>query len=125
MTRLTFAQPSRPLSINESNRLHWAARKRRLDDWGWAVLAAWGALRPRPEVGFPVTVRVTLTFPRAGRRDGHNYTGTNVKKIVDTLVSGCRVVPDDDAQWVTVLDPVIRVAADNECVVEIERRDNV
>lgn len=116
-------QPTRPLSVNESNRLHWAERRRRLEDWHWGVLANWGKIRPRPEVGFPITVQVTLTFPRKARRDAHNYTGTNVKRIVDTLVQTCRVVPDDTPEWVTVLDPIIRIADDNLATVRIERRD--
>jgi hypothetical protein len=119
MLTLEFLQPTRPLSVNEANRLHWAARKRRLDDWGMAVLAEWCAIRPAPEVGRPVSIQVTLTFPRAGRRDPHNYTGTNVKRIVDTLVRSCHLIPDDTAEWCTVLDPIIRVAPDNLCRVAI------
>ena len=123
MLILEFSQPTRPLSINEANRLHWAARKRRLDDWGMAVVAEWRAISPTPEVNGPVTIQVTLTFPRAGRRDPHNYTGTNVKRIIDTLVSGCRLIPDDTAEWVTVLDPIIRIAPDNLCRVAITSKE--
>jgi hypothetical protein len=123
MLTLEFNQPTRPLSINEANRLHWAARKRRLDDWGMAVLVEWCAIRPLPQVGRPVNIQVTLTFPRAGRRDPHNYTGTNVKRIIDTLVRSCRLIPDDTAEWVTVLDPIIRIAPDNVCRVAITHKE--
>lgn len=119
MLTLEFAQPTHPLSINEANRLHWAARKRRLDDWAMAVLVEWCAIRPAPKVASPVSIQVTFTFPRAGRRDPHNYTGTNVKRIIDTLVRSCHLIPDDTAEWCTVLDPIIRIAADNLCRVDI------
>ncbi len=118
---LTFAQPSRPMSINEANRLHWAARRRRLEDWGLAAAAAFRHSADRWAVPVPVTVQVGLTFPRAGRRDPHNYTGTNVKVIVDALVRE-GLVADDVPDWLTVIDPVIRIAPDNTCTIIIERK---
>jgi hypothetical protein len=108
---LSFTAPTRPLSINESNRMHWASRKRRLDPWRICVRAAYHNV-PAQELdsvkGKPVVIEVTLTFPRAGRRDAHNYTGTVVKTIVDELVR-LGLVPDDTPEWVTVLDPRILV----------------
>jgi hypothetical protein len=63
-----------------------------------------------------------LTFPRNARRDPHNYVGTVVKKLVDTLV-GLGVVPDDTADWVTVIEPELRVAPDNLATVSIAQRN--
>jgi hypothetical protein len=52
-----------------------------------------------------------LPFRGNCRRDAHNYTGTNVKAIVDGLVRA-GIVPDDNPDWVTVLDPEFRVVKD-------------
>lgn len=121
MIELVFAQPTHPLSINESNRLHWAARRRRLEPWGFACIAAWQQLpeAARRPANAKVGIRVTLTFERNGRRDPHNYTGTVVKRLVDTLVGHIGLVPDDTAEWVVIHDPVLRVADDNLCHIEI------
>lgn len=118
---LTFEQPTRPLSINEGNRLHWAERRRRLQPWALCTAAAY---RQEPRTGepVPVLIRIELTFARAGRRDPHNYTGTQLKTIVDALVRE-GLVPDDDASWVSVADPLIRIAQDNRATVIIERRE--
>lgn len=117
---IDFAQPNRPLSINEANQLHWAVKKRRLDPWRTATFAAWTAAG-RPVVDGPVTVTVTFSFARHGRRDAHNYVGTNVKTIVDTLVSA-GMVPDDTPDWVTVVDPVLRVDPADRARIVVERR---
>jgi len=109
--QLSFIAPTRPLSINESNRMHWASRKRRLDPWRICVRAAYNSAKPSELVAVknkPVTIEVSLSFPRAGRRDAHNYTGTVVKTIVDELVR-CGLVPDDTPEWVTVKDSRILI----------------
>lgn len=54
------------------------------------------------------TVHVTIPFTTNRRRDPHNYTGTVVKPIVDGLVDA-RLWPDDNPDWVTVLDPTCAV----------------
>jgi len=98
--------------------MHWAARRNRLKPWRQLTeLYASVAVNPTPA---PIVVRVTLTFARNGRRDPHNYSSTVVKTIIDALVAA-GVVPDDTAEWVTVMDPVLAVAKDNRCRVEIVR----
>lgn len=109
--QLSFVAPTRPLSINESNRMHWASRKRRLDPWRLCVRAAYNSAKPcelAQVKNKPVTIEVSLCFPRAGRRDAHNYTGTVVKTIVDELVR-CGLIPDDTPEWLTVKDSVILI----------------
>lgn len=122
---LTFTAPTRPLSVNRSNGMHYRARARLLDPWkdvAWALArnaliqeaarrremyknAAWRA------VPAPITVQVVLPFRQANRRDAHNYTGTNVKAVVDGLVRA-GIVPDDTPEWVTVLDPEFVIVRD-------------
>ena len=60
--------------------------------------------------GVPATVHVTLTFREKRRRDPHNFVGTVVKAIVDGLVRA-GVWPDDNPQWVTVIEPEIRIGS--------------
>lgn len=55
-----------------------------------------------------IRVHVTIPFTEARRRDPHNYTGTVVKAIVDGLVLA-KIVPDDTAEWVEVMDPTLVV----------------
>jgi crossover junction endodeoxyribonuclease RusA len=110
---LTFACPTRPLSVNVSNGRHWASNRRLTDPWKdatfWTTRSAMA--RGRWTVQRPITVQVDLPFRGARRRDPHNYVGTNVKAVVDGLVQA-GVVPDDTPEWVTVLEPVITVNRD-------------
>jgi hypothetical protein len=123
---LNFIAPTRPLSINESNRLHWASRKRRLDPWRLCVRAAYNSASPKAIVAVkdkPIEIAVTISFPRAGRRDAHNYTGTVVKTIVDELVR-CGLVPDDTPDWVTVKDPAILLDKSEKVSIVVTARTN-
>jgi hypothetical protein len=116
---MTFTAPTRPLSINESNRMHWAARNRRLKDWGVCTEVAYRLLdREEKEKlkGQKVKVYVHLPFNRKGRRDPHNYVGTNVKTIVDALINA-GLAPDDTPEYITVAEPRLKV--DKEHVVLI------
>ncbi len=105
---LRFPAPTTPLSINQANRMHWGGKKRQLDPWREATWAAWyeTSMDERRRVqGKPCWVTVHLPFKTKGRKDAHNYTGTNVKAIIDTLVKS-GVWEDDVAAWVSVVDPV-------------------
>lgn len=105
-TTLIFKAPNEPLSENKSRTIHWATRKRRLDPWKEAAFVAMrnALLATHDHKPVPVVIQVILPFRTAQRRDPHNYTGTNVKAIVDGLrLAG--LVPDDNARWVTVSDP--------------------
>jgi Holliday junction resolvase RusA-like endonuclease len=118
---LMFIAPNRPLSINEANKMHWAARKRRLDPWRTLTEFEVRARYIKPKTATPVRVSITLPFSRSGRRDPHNYTSTVGKTIVDALVAA-GVVPDDTAEWVEFTDPVLAVDAEQRVYIEIEER---
>ena len=108
---LTFQAPTRPLSINESNGMHWAARTRRLKPWRTLTHYAYKHtdMEDREDVqGKPVRIEIIIPFPKKARRDPHNYTGTIVKAIIDELVI-CGLVPDDNADWLTVGEPKLVV----------------
>lgn len=113
---LTFTAPTTPLSVNKGNQTHWAARRRLLEPWkdaAWATArnALIRGLLPWPTNSRAITVQVILPFRSRQRRDAHNYTGTNVKAVVDGLVRA-GIVPDDTPEWVTVLDPELVVIRD-------------
>lgn len=111
--QLTFTAPNRPLSINEANSMHWAARRRRLEPWRKEVWLRWLALPDADKKAFTdapgvILVEVTLPFARAGRRDPHNYTSTVVKALIDELVQA-GMAPDDTPEFVTVAEPKLLV----------------
>lgn len=116
---LEFPPPTHPLSENEKRRMkHWAQWRRRLDPWGESAHWAWLATpqKERDELialakTIGVHVFVELPFPKNARRDPHNYVGTNVKTIIDALTRA-GAWPDDNPQYVTVLEP--------DCVVGLE-----
>ena len=101
---LTFPQPAKPRTMNHRGpwRAAWGATKT------WRNTAAHHALtlgrspseRRRP----PCLVRVSFpTSTPNTRRDPHNWAPT-VKAILDGMVDA-GIWPDDNDQWVTVLDP--------------------
>lgn len=107
---LEFVQPVPPISINALRGKHWTATKAATHPWNeatWAHLRN-HLIRTRAPQGYPVEVQVELRFRTASRRDPHNYTSTVVKAIVDGIVKA-GLVPDDTAEWVTVLDPILSV----------------
>ncbi len=114
---LTFPPPNTPLSINKANKMHWAAKKRQVDPWREAIGWAWLQERNNWDLvkGKPCSVQVVLPFRTKQRRDPHNYTGTVVKALIDTLVRE-GVWEDDTPEWVTVLDPVIQIGGDAKVI---------
>lgn len=116
----TYKAPNRPLSINESNRMHWAPRRLRLAPWKELTRAAYRDAK-KDTTGVPVNVLVILPFERKARRDPHNYTSTMVKVIVDVLVAE-GLVPDDTAEWVRVIEPELVVDKDLDVYVHIFKR---
>lgn len=113
MVFFTFPAPNRPLSENESRRLHWAARHRRLKDWG--ILAQVGYKHADDKqllAGQRIGVRVFIPFSRKARRDPHNYVGTVVKTIIDGLIRA-GMAPDDTPEFVEVLEPNLIVDSQN------------
>jgi hypothetical protein len=119
---MTFTAPSRPLSTNESNRMHWAARRRRLKDWGTLTEVAYRHLDSEEKATLKdqkIKVYVHLPFSRKSRRDPHNYVGTNVKAIVDALITA-GLAPDDTPEYITVCEPRLTVDSSNVVLICLE-----
>ena len=118
----SFEQPNVPLSLNKSNSMHWASRRRHLEPWRTMIRLAYDKATLTEELGLgPVEIGFTFTFARNGRRDPHNYFAT-VKPLIDELVE-LALVPDDTAEWVSTAEPKLRIADDNLCLVSIRLRD--
>jgi crossover junction endodeoxyribonuclease RusA len=116
----TFEQPTVALSMNKANSMHWAERRRYLNDWRLALRIAYTKasehIQGLPHT--PISIAFEFTFPRNGRRDPHNYYAT-IKPLIDELVQ-CGLVPDDTAEWVSTSEPVLRISDDNLCIVRIK-----
>jgi len=108
---IVFPQPTVPLSMND--RRHWS--KKAPDIRAWRHTAKFHALQQwkwrrgaLPVMDTPPSLVVcTFQFARGARRDPENYHQTT-KPIVDGLVDA-GVWPDDTAEWVTVLPPVLEL----------------
>lgn len=119
MLQLTFQVPTHPLSENESRRLHWAARSRRLKPWGICTAAAYRVSDKKDQdtlQGQRIRIEVSIPFLRAGRRDSHNYVSTVVKTIVDALITE-GMAPDDTPEYVQVIEPHLVVSKTLDVVV--------
>jgi hypothetical protein len=118
----SFEQPNVALSLNKSNSMHWATRRRHLEPWRTMLRMAYNKATLHQEMSIgPVDIAFTFTFARNGRRDPHNYIAT-VKPLIDELVD-LALVPDDTAEWVSVAEPKLRISDDNLCHVSIRLRD--
>ena len=122
MLTLVLPDCGRPLSMNE--RVHWAARKRRLAPYRLAVLDELDKFKVgnflAPSVkNKPSVVRTIIGVRDSRKRDPHNYMWVT-KTIVDALVEW-GLWPDDDPEWLTVLAPELHVSSDT--IVEIWERD--
>lgn len=133
--RLSYPAPSAPWTTNEDRRLHFAVRAGRVKDWHdaaywmlrklqteqqWDMVDTGRAKYPlvvaEPK---PMTVHMTITFPTARKRDASNLIGTVVKATVDGL-RDAGLWPDDDGQWVTILEPKILSPVDGWHQVQID-----
>lgn len=118
---LEFKQPSLPLSLNKSNAIHWAQRKRYLEPWRLAIANAYIRINVIKELPIaPLDIEFTFQFPSNNRRDPHNYVAT-VKPLVDELVQQ-GLVPDDTAEWLSVKEPKLEVNKEQICTVKISVR---
>jgi hypothetical protein len=104
---INFTAPSRAISINEANKMHWANRRLHNIPWRETFRAAYRAANLQP-VNVPIIVAVSIPFERNSRRDPHNYVGTVVKTLVDVLVNE-GYIKDDTHEYVTILEPELRV----------------
>lgn len=111
---ITFRQPA-PL-LNMNSREHWRTRSQRVK--AWRITArdyARLALRCR-KLG-PSFVMLTIDVPDKRRRDPANLYAT-VKPVVDGLVDA-GLWPDDSAEYVTTIEPVLRVSRDRLVTIHI------
>ncbi len=118
---LKFPVPeSRPLSINQANRMHWAAKRRELEPWRDGVMLAWKTARPlwHKVKDRKVRIELELPFPDKRRRDPHNYVVV-LKALIDALTTQRETVgkhtvivwdgcwPDDTPEWVETTEPIL------------------
>lgn len=106
---ISFTPPVPLLNMNQ--RLHWTTQRARAREWrASACWAATGIARsPRWRRQPPCFVHIELPV-RDRRRDPSNYAPT-VKHIVDGLVDA-GLWPDDTPEWVTTIEPTLRVGGD-------------
>lgn len=123
LAQITFKAPNRPMSINEANKLHWAKKRMRMSPWKETFRAAYRQQELSP-ADQPVIVFVSLPFERKARRDPHNYIGTVVKGLVDVLVNE-GYLKDDTQEYLTVVDPELRITKDEMVHVLIFERQEV
>lgn len=104
---LTFTPPGPALSMNTTNK-HWAAL--RADRQAWKTAAYLAACEADNQLaafrGHRVEITVALPVPDNRRRDPHNYVET-IKRIIDGIVNSGAVIPDDNATWCAVPEPVL------------------
>lgn len=111
---IEIPQPESPLSINRAAGRRWVSIRADVQAWKAAIaleLRPWILEQPSGTTFFidtPLIVVATLSFRTNQRRDPHNYTGTVVKAMVDGLTLA-GLIPDDTAEFVSVLDPILRV----------------
>lgn len=102
---IAFPEPAARMNLND--RGHWRRRHRLSQAWRTAAwVAACAQLGATPAARRRPACLVIVVFPVADpgrRRDPSNWMPT-VKPIVDGLVDA-GVWPDDNADWVTVIEP--------------------
>lgn len=121
---LRFPVPDEPWGANQlpttvKGRIATSRRKAAWRDAAYLVARSATARRYVREQP-PSYVQVTIPFRTNRRRDPHNYTSTVVKAVVDGLRSA-GLFPDDTADYVTVLDPLLIVG--DEVTVTITPRN--
>lgn len=115
--QITFRSLDLPWSTNDDRRLNEYARHEKVQHWKALAKIAWGTQGKRQNIGKGL-IRVTIPFAQHRRRDPSNYCGTVGKAIIDGLVEA-GVWPDDTAEYVMHLEPVLRVTKLPNTIVEI------
>lgn len=102
-------------SLNQLLRQHWATRRKHLEDWEWAIKAAFNGLPPRAKG----RMRVRITSYRTKFLDKDNLIG-GAKPLVDALRNQ-GLIKDDSPQHVEIEYHQIKVRGDHaKTVVELE-----
>lgn len=126
---LRFPVPDDPWSVNEIPSSVKAKIKQSKQKQAWRDTSTLIARSEMAKLGIrrvegqqllmSSNVQVTIPFRMNRRRDPHNYVGTVVKAVVDGLVRA-GLWPDDNPEFVTVLEPLLVVGT--EVVVSITPR---
>lgn len=118
MTVISFPPPTKLLNMNDTRNPFQKARLVK----EWRTSAYWAAcqLGPPSKRRHPASV-VTITLPVKGKRtrDPANWVAT-AKPIIDGLTDA-GVWPDDNQEWVTLMEPILSTS-NKEVVVTIEPR---
>lgn len=105
MTTIQFPRPT-PALLSMNDRHHWRRRSSDVASWRSSALMA-AAIRAHHIEQDPAMVCVTLDVADKRRRDPANFFPC-VKAIVDGLVDA-DWWPDDTPEYVTVVEPTLRV----------------
>lgn len=110
---------SNDLAVRVRDRIQQSKSKQAVRDA--VTWVARSTLRPFDLPLPPCKVQTYIPFRTNRRRDPHNYTGTVVKAAVDGLrIAGAW--PDDNPDWVTVMDPVLQIGKD--LIITLEPRND-
>jgi hypothetical protein len=119
-TTITFPQPAALLNMN--SREHWRPYALKKKAWRAAgcrhVQYAMRTSLPLPPSYFMITVDV----PDKRRRDPANYHATG-KVLLDSCVDAA-LWPDDTPDWVTTLEPRLRINKARTVTIHIWPRDD-
>lgn len=105
--------PKEILSLNVTQRMHWATRSRHRKSWQGIVALAFGKRKKTQEKR-----KVTITSYRKRDYDHDNFVG-GCKPVIDALVK-VGWLWDDAPKWVDVEYIQARVAKGEEAYTEVE-----
>lgn len=118
-TGLAFAPPGPTLTLNK--KLGHLAQARLVKEW--RTMAYWAACQlgaPSVRAHPPSTVQLVIPVRGSRRRDPSNWMPT-CKAVIDGLVDA-GVWPDDNEEWVTVVEPLLSMATATVTVLIRPRR---
>jgi hypothetical protein len=113
---LTLHVPMRAVSLNKYQRMFWGERARHRRDTMLLVRAA----MPMPVInaqGWPATQPVRITVTATMKPPVLDADNVVVKDIIDALKEW--VIEDDDAAYVTTVQPVVRKGANDLVTVTV------
>ena len=110
---ITVKAPGPLMNMNDHH--HWRVRGPAAKAWRLAAFIA--ATNGDHHDFYPSWVQLSLPVADKRRRDPHNYAPT-VKHVIDGLVDA-GVWPDDTPEWVTTIEPLLRVDRGGPVLVHI------
>ena len=120
MLEFTIRPSEPPWSTNEDRNLHHMVRATKIKEWKKDTAAAWVTVpwndratyahfigRDETPDWFPPTIiQLEIGFKASRKRDPHNYCGTVLKAVIDSLVN-IGLWPDDTPEWVGHREPLL------------------